>query len=135
MLVKVDSNRSFAFSPSRKVFPIPAETPIVPGACKIPTPQLPIRPAPAGVGANALKLKYYAAVRLAGIGFPTQSGRSKVPRLAMSVLDWSSVGLMIGVSHGPVCSKVTVLASQPPISEFFQPAELLSHRRPTPNGS
>src|ERR1700723_363671 len=133
-LVKVDSNRSLAFSPSRNVFPNPAETPIVPGPPKIPTPQFPIRPAPTGVGANALKLKYCAAVRFAGVGFPTQSGRSNVARLAISVFDWSSVGLMMGVSHGPVCSSVTVLASQPPSSRFCQP-ELLSHLRPLPNGS
>jgi hypothetical protein len=94
-----------------KVFPSPADSAMVPGPSSIPTPQFPIRPAFLGVGAKALRLKYCAGLRLARTGFPTQSGRSKVPRLAMSVLDWSSVGLMIGVSHGPVCSSVTVLAA------------------------
>src|SRR5580658_2444895 len=122
----------------------PVSTSIIPGPCRMPKPQFPRRPAPTGVDVKASMLKKCEEVWPAGIGFPTQSGRRDAPvRLAISVFDWSlicagsfelgPVGLIVGVSHWPLCKVVTVLKFQPPKTELRKPD--LSQRRLAPKGS
>ena len=43
-----------------KLLGYPKQTAEVPGPCRMPTPAFPKRPAPAGVGENAARLKYCA---------------------------------------------------------------------------
>jgi hypothetical protein len=63
--------------PTGKIFDNPAETAMVPGPCRIPTPAFPILPAPAGVGANALM--FHRTSPPGEAGFPTASGRAVMP--------------------------------------------------------
>src|ERR1700733_1331870 len=100
----------------------------------MPTPAFPIRPAFAGVGANAL-IFHRTPPPGEEFGFPTSSGRRVMPaRPTMSVLDASAVGLMVAVSQGPVCKRVTVLTFQPPRAALTN-LELLCQFRPAPNGN
>ena len=57
--VNVASKRSFTFSRIAIDFARPVLTATVPGASRLPTRAFPMRAAPAGVGANALMLKYW----------------------------------------------------------------------------
>jgi hypothetical protein len=121
--VNVASNRNRKFSCSRTDFDNPAFTAIVPGPSSIPTPALPIRAAPTGVGANALRLKICPGW-LPANGFPTRSGRQTDPAASGSVFVWSSAQLIVGVRYGPDSISVTVLTVHPPKIPFTTRLEL-----------
>jgi hypothetical protein len=57
---------------------------MVPDPSRMPTPAFPVRAAPAGVGAKALRLNSWPGKLLAGL--PTKSGRQTDPAATGSVL-------------------------------------------------